>query len=160
MWLHLTLGAMVLVLAGTAIASAADGGGAPASSSSIREMQRLKGIWIEVALEQGGKSAPAQEVSGRVLVIDRGMYALVRNKMLIARGYLMVDPDASPKTLDTIMTDGDRFQPPARWLYQLDGDRLRLHGNGMPGKARPSNFTSPPGSPFFTIEYRRQKQSD
>jgi uncharacterized protein (TIGR03067 family) len=128
-----------------------------ASSQALKELRRLQGIWHEVGVIQDGKPVPAQEVEGRDLVIDHGMFALVRNKSLMARGYLAVDPTASPKTMDSVITDGDRFQPPAHWIYELDGGTLRLRGTGIPAQQRPRDFASPTGSPFFTMEYRRQQ---
>jgi hypothetical protein len=64
---------------------------------------------------------------------------------------------AEREGMATVASDGERLQVPVPWIYQLDGDMLRLRGCGSLGQPRAPDFASPPGSPFFTITYQRQR---
>lgn len=124
------------------------------------DLQRLQGKWMATAATRDGKPVPADEVAGRMLLIKNDRYVLVNNGTVVERGFLTLGPTQSPKTLDTtamVGGDGDLPQVPARWIYSFEGDKLRLRGNGLPGKPRPQDFSSRPGDSFFTIEYRRAK---
>lgn len=69
-------------------------------------------------------------------------------------GTYAIDPNKSPKTVDYVIAGaaGQLY----KGIYELNGDTLR-DCMAPPGRERPTDFTTPPGSGHILMVYKRVK---
>jgi uncharacterized protein (TIGR03067 family) len=124
----------LLLVAGLAVAAPQQKGpgGAPTE---------LEGKWVvEEATTLGG--IPQPHLTDMVIVIKRDRYSA--SAKAVSEGRIQVDAKASPKRLEfeVLAIDG---KPAAagtkgRWIYELDGDELRMASFTDAGGAIPDKF--------------------
>jgi uncharacterized protein (TIGR03067 family) len=68
-----------------------------------------------------------------------------------------INATAVPAELDWYDIDGTTFR---RAIWKVDGDTLVICNNTLSGEARPTSFTSPAGSNWFLLTYKRVIKKD
>jgi uncharacterized protein (TIGR03067 family) len=66
-----------------------------------------------------------------------------------------IDPSKKPKHSDATFTEGE-LTAKTLGIYEVDGDNMKIC-YGLPGKDRPTEFSSKPGSGQVLIVYKRDK---
>ncbi|MBI1790850.1 MAG: TIGR03067 domain-containing protein [Acidobacteria bacterium] len=91
------------------------------------------------------------------LTIDAGGKAHARREgTVFIAAATEIDPDKNPMTIDMAYTEGDPKGRTALGIYKIEDDVLTIC-RAAPGKARPSEFSSQPGSGHTLMTYRREK---
>jgi uncharacterized protein (TIGR03067 family) len=120
------------------------------------KMDPLAGTWIGVSATVDGRPLPDMTVNQLRLTLTADRYKTEKGTEVLFDSTYTVDPSRNPKEINIIGTEGDLAGKAAEGIYSLEGDTLRIC-HTMPGKARPSAFSSPAGSGIYLVDWKRQK---
>lgn len=117
----------------------------------------IEGIWRIVALEVNGNKA-GEEDARKLSVVNGsdGTWRLLSEGKEISIGTSTIDPTKKPKTLDFTATEGEGKGNQYLGIYEL-GEKTRKMCFAPPGKDRPTEFASTPGSEFILVTFEREK---
>jgi uncharacterized protein (TIGR03067 family) len=89
-----------------------------------------------------------EEVAATRLVVTSNKFTLI-NKQMNVSGTFTVDPARTPRTIDVVLTTADGPDITVLGIYKVRGD-ARQSCFALPGKERPTQFTTEPGYLGFT----------
>ncbi len=115
----------------------------------------VEGTWAPAKGELGGKPFPDEILKVITLKIEGDSYHLTLGGQ-VDKGTCKLLPDARPKAMDIVGTDGPNKGRTILAIYERDGDILRVCYE-LGGKARPAEFKSPEGSKVFLVDYKLKK---
>jgi uncharacterized protein (TIGR03067 family) len=137
----------------TAIATGDD-----AKDEAIKKDRKLiEGTWKVVALEVDGNKA-AEEDAKKITVVNGpdGTWTLFSDGKEIGKGTNSFDPTKKPKAIDFTQTEGEGKGNLYLGIYEL-GENTRKLCFAPPGKDRPTEFTTAPGSEHILVTFEREK---
>jgi uncharacterized protein (TIGR03067 family) len=147
--LLLALGAVLLLAA------------APHAQQAKSDRDRLQGTWQLAAVEVNQKPfslknlKEGEDVMAGTLVV-KGERCSFR---LGSKGRLeltcKLSPGATPKAIDLTVTEGPQKGKTYRGIYRLEGGTYTVCRNVEPGKARPTEFRTTPGSGLMLVVWKR-----
>jgi len=145
------LGALLMVIA--AIACADD-----AKDEAIKkDRQQIEGTWRIVALEINGNKSNDEDAKKLTVVNGPdGTWSLLSEGKEISKGTNSFDPTKRPKTIDFTPTEGGGKDNLHLGIYEL-GEKTRKLCFAPPGKDRPTEFTSTPGSEHILVTFERER---
>ncbi|MDB5312449.1 MAG: hypothetical protein JWO38_6651 [Gemmataceae bacterium] len=146
--------AFAVLFAGIGLAVAA---GDTKEEAVVKDLEALKGTWAVVSADRDGKKLTAEQIKGVTFTIDGTGKALVKKgDQLLFDGTIKIDPTKKPKTVDVTQTsEGENKGKTILSIYQIEGDTLKVC-SAEPGKDRPTELSSKPGSGHFLREYKRE----
>lgn len=115
---------------------------------------KMDGTWQLVEGEIAGNKFPPAVAKGIKLTLSSDKYVVQAESK--DEGSVKYFPDASPKALEIIGTDGPNKGKTIPAIYDLKGDTLTVCYD-LSGKARPTEFKSKPGTQLFLAKYTRVK---
>jgi uncharacterized protein (TIGR03067 family) len=127
--------------------------GLAAGGSTANDQQGLAGLqgkWVVQTVERSGQIDDS--FTGAVRTIDGDQYTLARRAAPAIHGTLSLD--ARKQTFDMKPRDGEYQGRNLLGIYRLDGDSLEICF-AEPGRPRPTDFTSKPGSGHILVLQRR-----
>ncbi len=117
----------------------------------------LTGTWLAATYALDGKSATAADLKKVHLIIDAdGKFKAQNAGETFLAGTVKLGADKNPRAMDITYTEGDLKGQTALAIYELVGDTLRIC-RAAPGKPRPKEFASTPGSGLTLMSYQRMK---
>ena len=146
----LVAGAFFTTLATIALA-------ADAKDDSIKkDRKQIEGTWKVVALEINGNKS-GEEDAKKLSVVNGsdGTWSLLSEGREICKGTSTIDPTKKPKTLDFTPTEGEGTGDHYLGIYEL-GESTRKMCFAPPGKQRPTEFSSTPGSEYVLVTFERE----
>ncbi len=123
---------------------------AVAADPADDELVRVRGTWTVTAAEQGGK--PFDVIVGGTLTIDGASFALRTARGTELGGELRLEPAASPKTIDFLLSTGAVWEG----IYTTSGDFFRLNYVERGDAPRPTVFATTADMFGTVIILRRQ----
>jgi uncharacterized protein (TIGR03067 family) len=99
--------------------------------------------WRQVAAVVDGKNVPVGP--GALLTVGADGYTVTVNGKVYQRGTTTTDYQQVPHASDVAVTEGPHAGQTLPQIFTVEGDVL-IACNAPPGAARPTAFTSPPGS--------------
>lgn len=143
----------VLLTAVATVATADD-----AKDEAIKkDRNRIVGTWRVVALEVDGyKAKEADAKKFTVVNAADGTWSLHSEGKEISKGTSTIDPTKKFKTLDFTPTEGEGKGNQYLGIYELS-DKTRRMCFAPPGKVRPAEFTSTPGSDYVLVTFEREQ---
>ena len=129
---------------------------APKEGAGGKDGKQLAGTWRAATYALDGKEAAAADLKDIRLIIAGGKFKAQNAGQTFLAGTVKTDLDKKPRTMDVTYTEGDLKGQTSRAIYELDGDTLRIC-RAAPGKARPTEFASKPGSGLILMSYQRAK---
>ncbi|QEH35094.1 hypothetical protein OJF2_36390 [Aquisphaera giovannonii] len=141
----------LLLAVAAAVASAAAMAGGP----EMDDAKAMEGTWGFVSGEVGGVKLPDEVLKTMSLVLEDGKYT-TKSPGPDDKGTVKIDPGKEPKAMDITGVEGPNKGRTFPAIYVLDGDTLKICYD-LSGKARPTEFKSPPGTKHFLAVYRRKK---
>jgi uncharacterized protein (TIGR03067 family) len=147
----LVVGALLTSLA--TIATADD-----AQHKAIEKDRKLiEGTWRIAVLQVNGEEAK-QEDAKKLKVVNGsdGTWSLRSEGNEIGKGTSTIDPTKKPKTIDFTATEATGVTNQYLGIYELGKESRRLCF-AQPGKERPTEFASPPGSEIILVTFEREK---
>jgi uncharacterized protein (TIGR03067 family) len=142
------------LLASLAMGSSAD----QAKQKAINNNRaRIHGTWRVVDLVVNGDRSKEEDAK-KLTVFNGsdGTWILRSQDKEISRGTSTFDPLKSPKTIDFIPTEGEGRGKTHLGIYELGKNSRRLCF-APPGKVRPVEFSSRPGSQHILVTFERVK---
>jgi len=139
------------------ILAVASAGCGPSAEAIEQDRKRLAGEWRIVAFQDDGDSELEKEAK-KVTVVNQtdGTWKVRFEDQETVRGTSTIDPTQNPKTIDfTAITEGEG-QGLYLGIYEL-GETSRRLCFAHPGKKRPTEFASRPGSGYVLITFERQQ---
>ncbi len=113
------------------------------------EVKQFQGSWSAVAVQHAdGSPAMTEEVLATRLLVEGNKFTL-SNKQMNISGTFTVDPTRSPKAIDAVLKTADGPDITVLGIYTIQGD-IRQSCFALPGKERPTGFTSDSGYIGFT----------
>jgi uncharacterized protein (TIGR03067 family) len=147
--LSLALGAACVLAAGLPARGDDD------KKDAEKELRHLEGAWKVVSREVDGTKVPDEEIKKLTLNIAAGgKAALLSDGTAVAKADLTVFPAKKPKEIDLLLGEGENKGKIARGIYELKDDMLRIC-YAQPGRDRPTEFSSKPGSGNTLTFYKR-----
>jgi uncharacterized protein (TIGR03067 family) len=121
-----------------------------------KEMQALKGTWVAVSLVVDGKKV---DPKGRTVIFDgTGKVTVKTEGMPVVEATHRVDPTKKPKVYSVTQTsEGENKGKTYFGIYEVNGDTAKVC-RASPGKERPTEFSSKPGSGHALVIYKRVKK--
>jgi uncharacterized protein (TIGR03067 family) len=122
----------------------------------------LQGTWKMVSVEQEGRKFPDKFLEGKGLIFQGDKVTLTGEAD--RKGTYAIDPTQKPATLDLTLPDLEQdpkdegTDKTRRWIYQLDGDNLKICGYESPGKDRPKEFVTKKGDQILLMVFKREKK--
>jgi uncharacterized protein (TIGR03067 family) len=119
--------------------------------------QQLAGRWQAVSYALDGKAATDEDMKKIQLVFDAEGKATAFNegKVFIAAN-TTIDLGEQPSAIDMSYTEGEPEGKTALGIYKIEDDLLTIC-RVAPGRARPTEFSSAPGSGRTLMTYKRAK---
>jgi len=152
-------GSIHFMVGGFLLTSLAIGGSADqAREKAIKaDRARIHGTWRVVALVVNGDRSKEEDVKKLTVCNGSdGTWILYSEDKEISRGSSTFDPQRSPKTIDFIPTEGEGKGKTHLGIYELAENSRRLCF-APPGKDRPAEFSSSPGSQLILVTLEREK---
>jgi uncharacterized protein (TIGR03067 family) len=119
------------------------------------ENKKLDGTWSVQSVLRDPREDNSSEGKGLRIIVngDKVVAKLPDNDKPVGTATIKRDPKPEPKALD-ILTDGNKVTVPA--IYEVEGDTLRVCVS-PPGKGRPTEFASKPGSGHTLVVLKKVK---
>jgi uncharacterized protein (TIGR03067 family) len=108
------------------------------------ERKSLAGTWVGALGLHDGRPIVEDEPRQVRLIVSGDGYELERGEKT-DRGTMVIDPTASPKTMDLVITEGEFKGETWTGIYEVAG-YIHRACFAPAGKPRPTQFASPPGS--------------
>jgi uncharacterized protein (TIGR03067 family) len=143
-----TLSVLLLATACTALSATV-----AADDTVTGDLAKLQGTWTTLAGPK--KDIPvALEIRGKAVTVR---VSITRKRKIQAKGELVLDEKAFPKTIDWVKFIGldDQEFPEILAIYELSGDELRVC-NGGPNNERPSEFKPGEGCLADLLTFKRK----
>jgi uncharacterized protein (TIGR03067 family) len=117
--------------------------------------RELAGTWQAATYALDGQKASEEDLKKIQLVFDPqgNTQALNDGKLFIASS-TQLDPTANPATIDITFTGGEGKGATSLGLYKIEGGVLTIC-RAAPGKPRPTEFASNPGSGLTLMSYKK-----
>jgi uncharacterized protein (TIGR03067 family) len=150
---HANFGLLIFGILLTGVATADD-----AKDEAIKkDRQQIKGTWRIVALEVNGNKAMEEDAKKLTVVNGSdGTWTLFSEGKEVSKGTSTFDPTKKPKTIDFTPTEGGGKDNQYLGIYEF-GEKTRKMCFVPPGKERPTEFASTPGSEIILVTFEREK---
>jgi uncharacterized protein (TIGR03067 family) len=120
------------------------------------ELKKLEGIWKIESLQDSGKEASREETQRITLEIKGTTLSARAGDRSAGKGTVKLDPSKTPKAIDLTPEEGPEKGKTGLGIYQLEGDTLKIC-IAEPGKERPKEFVSKPGTQTTLMVLKRVK---
>ncbi|HEY1379463.1 MAG TPA: TIGR03067 domain-containing protein [Gemmataceae bacterium] len=132
----------------------------PKADPAKDELAIIQGTWRMVSAEANGMKMPEEQAKAITRTITGDKYEITRNGQPAGKGTMTLDPTKTPRTVDAETTvrgeDGTPKAVKLQGIYELDGDTMRTC-LAEPGKDRPTEFATKPGSGHRLYVWKREK---
>jgi uncharacterized protein (TIGR03067 family) len=116
--------------------------------------RELTGTWQAVSYALDGKKASDDDMKKIQLVFDaEGKSTALNDGKVFIASTTKIDPSANPATIDITFSEGDGKGATALGIYKIEGGVLTIC-RSAPGKPRPAEFSSDPGSGLTLMTYK------
>jgi uncharacterized protein (TIGR03067 family) len=125
----------------------------------MKDLGALKGTWTVVSADRDGKKLSDEQVKGvRFTIGENGKALVKKGEQVLFEGTIKIDPTKTPRTEDATQTsEGENKGKTTLSIYEIEGDALKIC-SAEPGKDRPAEFSSKPGSGRFLRVFKREKK--
>src|SRR5258708_5895739 len=135
------------------------GGGDRKDDAAKKELETLQGTWVLVSAERDGKKLSEDEVKKTKITFKGETYVFPDASGIATsqKGGIKVDPGKTPKWMDSKATNDAAKGELSLGIYEIAGDDYKVCF-APPGKNRPNEFSSKPGSGQILQVWKREKK--
>jgi uncharacterized protein (TIGR03067 family) len=118
------------------------------SPAAQRDYEVLSGTWQLTRGVDNGTPVPTSVAQNTILITDHNTFRFPKASGIGTHpaGRFSVNPDTTPKQVDTIAEGGRNAGELSRGIYEIIDATHKRACWGPPGGPRPTEFTSPAGS--------------
>ncbi len=128
-------------------------GESPRRAAATKDIKPFQGSWKAVSIQNpDGKQATDDQVQHTRLVVEGNKFTLT-SKDAIITGTFTINATTTPNTIDVTLDSKEGKEIKLLGIYQVKGD-TRKSCFAVPGKERPTQFTSKPG--YLGFEWKRK----
>lgn len=134
--------------------------GADAGDDADKELKKLQGTWVLAAGEKEGEKLPDEHVKASKITWKGKEASLLtpHQSKEIIRARVSIDPSQKPKQMEWVRSTEPGKGQKMYAIYEfIDGDTYRVCF-ALPGKERPTEFTTKPGSGHLLHVWKRAKE--
>lgn len=123
-----------------------------------KDLEDLQGTWRLVSAERDGKKLSEEEVKKTKITFEGDAFVFPDASGIgtSPKGIIKVDPSKNPKWMDSKATT-DTKRTISLGIYEIAGDDYKVCF-APPGKDRPKQFSSKPGSGYILQVWKRHKE--
>ena len=122
-----------------------------------KDRKKIEGTWRVIAFEVDGNKGTEEDAKKLTVVNGAdGTWSLRSEEKEMNKGTSTIDPTKKPKTIDFTITEGEGKGNQHLGIYEL-GEKTRKLCFASPGKERPTEFSSAPGSGQILVTFEREK---
>lgn len=124
-----------------------------------KDLEKLQGTWILVSAERDGKKLAEEEVKKTKIAFkdDTFVFPDASGIGTSQKGIIKVDPSKTPKWMDSKAANDTAKGELSLGIYEIAGDDYKVCF-APPGKERPKEFSSKPGSGHIFQVWKREKK--
>jgi uncharacterized protein (TIGR03067 family) len=120
-----------------------------------KDRKQMAGPWRVVSQERDGKKTPDEQLAKSKSIFDAdGKLTVQEDSKIISQATLKIDPTKKPKQVDLTFVEGELKGKALLGIYEIDADNMKI--GYAPGKDRPADFASKPGSGIVLTVYKRE----
>ena len=121
-----------------------------------KDRKQITGTWRAIALVVNGNKSTDEDVK-KITVVNGadGTWSLRVDDQEVSAGTSSIDPTKKPKTIDFTPNVGEGKDKLHLGIYEL-GDKTRRMCFAPPGKDRPTQLESEPGSEHILVTFQRE----
>lgn len=131
---------------------------AAAREDAKKDLDKMQGTWLLVSGERDGTKFTDEEIKQTRLIIRGETFSIPKSSVGTSQeGTFTIDPSKKPKQMDS--TQGGGPDKGKTWLgiYEVDDSTQKVCFS-PPGKDRPKEFSSKPGSGQLLQVWKRAKK--
>jgi uncharacterized protein (TIGR03067 family) len=131
---------------------------APGDDADRAERQALEGTWVAVSSEVNGTKRGEKESKHQTITF-RGERCTQADSETgdVLEGTYKLDLTGKHKLLATTLRVGQK-EVTVRYIFERDGDRLKMCCHLLPGNEPPKEFSAPEGSKRALLVFKRLKE--
>jgi len=119
-----------------------------------KDLEAITGTFSVVLFEREGKKASPEELKSMKVVQQGAEWKFYQGED-ITLGRDTLNPDKSPKEIDSYYINGPARDKIAKGIYKIEGDTI-TYVHADPGKERPKEFATKPDSGLTLIVLKKQ----
>lgn len=128
---------------------------ADAREDAKKDIEKMQGTLVLVSGERDGKKFTDEEIKQSKLIIQGDTFKIPKSTVGTSQeGTFKIDPSKTPKQIDSTAGSGTDKGKISLGIYELDGDTQKFCF-APPGKDRPKEFSSKPGSGHLLQVWKR-----
>lgn len=121
-----------------------------------KEEKKFQGTWTIESVEAGGNKLSADLFKEMTVTFEGDKYSVKVGDKVIQTATLKLDPSKSPKTFDSMVTEGPN-KGVILAIYEISEDTMKACFDPE-GKKRPTEFKTEAGSQTTLAVYKRVKK--
>jgi uncharacterized protein (TIGR03067 family) len=138
----------LFLLAGPALAAEA-----PREDAIRKDLEKMRGTWALVSLDEDGKRATGARLKEFKVTITGDRFAYTVGGEAVT-GFYRLDPASKPRAMDIVLEDGPNKGKTKLAIYDFDGVHFKV-AVAPPGNDRPPAFTD--GAGYNNAVWAREK---
>jgi len=127
------------------------------SDDSKKDLELLQGEWSMVSGEIDGQALPADSVKTAKRVSKDNETTVTINGQVFMKAKYTIDDTKKPKAIDYDVTEGVTKGQKQLGIYEIGQDTVRFCFS-IPGKDRPTDFTTAQGSGRTLSVWKRDRK--
>lgn len=120
-----------------------------------KELANHQGVWTTVSFHRDGKDAPDEIAHSITRTVDGDHVVWKRDGKSFSGSTIVLDPAASPRTIDILADGGPARDRRVLGIYKLEGDRLTIC-TADPDQPRPTDFKAEKDSKHTLMVFKRE----
>jgi uncharacterized protein (TIGR03067 family) len=128
-----------------------------ADDKDKKDSDALQGTWRVQSQTISGAKLPEKDAKEYTYVFKGENYTQFEGRKKQVSGKFKLEAGKSPKVIAMTMQSGKEKGITDLWIYDLDGDTLKMCTNDEDSKKLPTDFTSEKGSDRTLLVLKREK---
>jgi uncharacterized protein (TIGR03067 family) len=131
----------------------------PKDETAKKDLEKLQGTWVLMVAQRDGKKLSDEEAKKTKIRFDGDKFEFPDASGIgtSQKGVIKVDPSKTPKWMDSKATNDAAKGELSMGIYEITGDDYKVCF-APPGKDRPKEFSSKPGSGHILQIWKREKK--
>jgi uncharacterized protein (TIGR03067 family) len=145
---------VVMAFVVAALLAAVGAAGNAGDKAGKKDEDRIRGTWLPVSAEEGGRKEPDEKLKDSKIVFGEGGKLSVTIQGKEMEGTYKLDATKKPKAIDVTINEGGKDET-HKGIYHLEKDSLKLC---FADPDRPTEFATQAGTKSLLLVLKRAKK--